>query len=238
MISSIWNNTVCSSSTWLKEKASDCKKTGGAPLPPARPPDPASAHTNHCWHFPQFFGSDSILRLKIAHSSNHPCFILFITSFSLNDQVSFQCNTNLYTYSSKRTKHYWLTKVLNLWICSILIRPWYFSAFPHWFSKDWQLSLLSSFSLPLSLLLHLLLTRHLHCVKTVQIRSFLWSVFSSIRTEYGEILRISPYSVWMRENMDQKKLRISTLFTQCYKTDKICAIPIEIQLQLYPKPFL
>ena len=30
-----------------------------------------------------------------------------------------------------------------------------------------------------------------------------WSVFSRIWTEYGEILRISPYSVRMRENMDQ-----------------------------------
>ena len=31
----------------------------------------------------------------------------------------------------------------------------------------------------------------------------LWSVFFRIRTEYGEILRISPYSVQMRENTDQ-----------------------------------
>ena len=53
-----------------------------------------------------------------------------------------------------------------------------------------------------------------HCVKRVQIRSFFWSVFSRIRTEYGEILRISPYSVWMRGNTDQKKLRILTHFTQ------------------------
>ena len=30
-----------------------------------------------------------------------------------------------------------------------------------------------------------------------------WSVFSRIRTEYGEILRISPYSVQMRENANQ-----------------------------------
>ena len=30
-----------------------------------------------------------------------------------------------------------------------------------------------------------------------------WSAFSRIRTEYGEILRISPYSVRMRENVDQ-----------------------------------
>ena len=30
-----------------------------------------------------------------------------------------------------------------------------------------------------------------------------WSAFSRIRTEYGEKLRISLYSVQMRENMDQ-----------------------------------
>ena len=44
-------------------------------------------------------------------------------------------------------------------------------------------------------------------MKSVQIRSFFWSVFSRIRTEYGEILQ-------MRQNTDQKKLRIWTLFTQ------------------------
>ena len=38
--------------------------------------------------------------------------------------------------------------------------------------------------------------------------------FSRIRTEYGDLLRKSPYSVRMRENVDQKKLRIRTLFTQ------------------------
>ena len=54
-----------------------------------------------------------------------------------------------------------------------------------------------------------------HCVKTVQIRSIFWSVFSRIRTKYGEIRSISPYSVRMRENTDQKILRIWTLFTQC-----------------------
>ena len=37
---------------------------------------------------------------------------------------------------------------------------------------------------------------------------FFWSVFSCIRTEYGEIRSISPYSVRMWENRDQKKLRI------------------------------
>ena len=51
-----------------------------------------------------------------------------------------------------------------------------------------------------------------HCVKSVQIRSFFWSVFSCIRTEYGEILLISPYSVRMRKNTDQKKLSIFDTF--------------------------
>ena len=41
-------------------------------------------------------------------------------------------------------------------------------------------------------------------VKSVQIQNYFWSVFSRIRTEYGEILRMSPYSVRMRENTDQK----------------------------------
>ena len=48
-----------------------------------------------------------------------------------------------------------------------------------------------------------------HCISSVQIRSFFWSVFSRIRNEYGEILRISPYSVRIRVNTEQKKLRIS-----------------------------
>ena len=52
----------------------------------------------------------------------------------------------------------------------------------------------------------------IHCVKSVEIRSFFWYVFSRICTEYGEIRSISPYSVQMRENTDQKKLRIWTLF--------------------------
>ena len=56
-----------------------------------------------------------------------------------------------------------------------------------------------------------------HCVKSVQIRSFFWSVFSLIRTEYGEIRSISRYTFRMREKTDQKKLRIWTLFThQCH----------------------
>ena len=52
-----------------------------------------------------------------------------------------------------------------------------------------------------------------HCMKSVQIRSFFWSVFYRIWTEYGDTRSISPYSVQMRENTDQKKLRIRAFFT-------------------------
>ena len=41
-------------------------------------------------------------------------------------------------------------------------------------------------------------------MKSVQIRSYFWSVFSCIRTEYGDLLRKSPYSVCVQENVDQK----------------------------------
>ena len=51
------------------------------------------------------------------------------------------------------------------------------------------------------------------CVKSVQIPIIFWSVFSRIRTEYGDLLRKSSYSVRIRENTDQKKLRIWTLHT-------------------------
>ena len=54
-----------------------------------------------------------------------------------------------------------------------------------------------------------------HWMKSIQIRSIFWSTFSRIRSEYEELLRISPYSVQMRENTDQKTLRIWTHFTKC-----------------------
>ena len=56
----------------------------------------------------------------------------------------------------------------------------------------------------------------IRCAKSVQIRNFFWSVFSRIRTEYGAILRISPYSVRVWDYMDRNKIRIWTLFTQWF----------------------
>ena len=51
-----------------------------------------------------------------------------------------------------------------------------------------------------------------YCVKIVQIRSFFWSVFSCIQSEYGDLLRKSPYLARIQEYMDQKKLRILDTF--------------------------
>ena len=39
-----------------------------------------------------------------------------------------------------------------------------------------------------------------------------WSVFSLIRTEYGEILLVSPYSIQMRENTDQNNFEYGHFF--------------------------
>ena len=44
-----------------------------------------------------------------------------------------------------------------------------------------------------------------------------WSAFSRIQSEYGEILRISPYSVRMRENADQNNSEYGHFFTKCYE---------------------
>ena len=62
------------------------------------------------------------------------------------------------------------------------------------------------------------------CVKCVQIWGFFWSVFSRFRTEYGEILRMSPYSVRMWENTDQKILRIWALFAHWKSSEDVLVL--------------
>ena len=47
-----------------------------------------------------------------------------------------------------------------------------------------------------------------HRVKSFQVQSFFWSVFSCIWIECGDLLRKSQYSVRIQENKDQKKLCI------------------------------
>ena len=45
---------------------------------------------------------------------------------------------------------------------------------------------------------------------SVQIRSFFWSLFSFIRTEHGDFLPKSSYSVRIQENTDQKTPYLDT----------------------------
>ena len=44
----------------------------------------------------------------------------------------------------------------------------------------------------------------LQCMKSVQMRSYFWSVFSCIWTEYRHLRSKSPYSVRIQENKNQK----------------------------------
>ena len=46
-----------------------------------------------------------------------------------------------------------------------------------------------------------IISSHIHYKVSVSV--LFWSAFSRIRTEYGEMQCISPYSVQMRENADQ-----------------------------------
>ena len=71
-----------------------------------------------------------------------------------------------------------------------------------------------------------------HCVKSVQLRSYFWSVFSCIPTEYGDLLCKSPYSVRIQENTDQRKPRIRTIFTQCRQKFSGSKLPVYVVYRL------
>ena len=62
----------------------------------------------------------------------------------------------------------------------------------------------AALTLSINLHINLYIFNIYHCVKRVQIRSFFWSVFSRIWTEYRDLLRKSPYSVLIRKNTNQK----------------------------------
>ena len=51
-------------------------------------------------------------------------------------------------------------------------------------------------------------------VKKSPMRSFFWSVFPIIQTEYEDLLYKSPYLVGIGENTDLKKVFILIFFTQ------------------------
>ena len=52
-----------------------------------------------------------------------------------------------------------------------------------------------------------------------------WSVISRIRTEYGEIIRISPYSIRMRANTDQNNYDYGHFLRSVKRKSKISNLP-------------
>ena len=50
---------------------------------------------------------------------------------------------------------------------------------------------------------------------------FFWSMIYHIRTECGEILHISPYSLWMRENKDQKNSEYGNFLRSAWLWDSL-----------------
>ena len=64
------------------------------------------------------------------------------------------------------------------------------------------------------------------------------SVFSRIRTEYGVILRVCPYSVGMRENMDQNNSEYEHLLHNVYipVLTNLSQFSISIPLKHVTKP--
>ena len=85
-------------------------------------------------------------------------------------------------------------------------------------------------TLPLTLIKHsLTLSPDAMHEKCLYLELF-WSEFSRIRTEYEEILHISPYSVRMRENADQNNSKYGP-FEVFYPVN----IPHAIQFQSNPK---
>ena len=65
-------------------------------------------------------------------------------------------------------------------------------------------------------------------VKNFQIRNFFWYLISRIRTEYGDLHSISPYSVRAREDKDQKN--------SVYSRSEYLSVCNEFGFTLFPKP--
>ena len=78
----------------------------------------------------------------------------------------------------------------------------------------------------------------IHCVKSVQIGSFFWSLFSRIWTKYRDLRSKSPYSFRILENADQKKTPyLDTFHTVicCMKTETFKLLPGISPLDTGPK---
>ena len=96
-------------------------------------------------------------------------------------------------------------------------RKWYIPAIQTTLTKPWttQLTILKKLyikhgrflnvTVTIETVTHLITDQKKHCVKSVQIRSFFWYVFSCNRVEYKDLRRKNPYSVQMQESTHQKK---------------------------------
>ena len=62
---------------------------------------------------------------------------------------------------------------------------------------------------------HCITHLEIHCPKNVRIQSRFWSVFSSIRTEYGDLHRTYPYSARLRKI----KTRNNSVFRHFSRSD-------------------
>ena len=85
-----------------------------------------------------------------------------------------------------------------------------------------------------------------HCLKSVQIRSFFWFVFSCIRTEYGDLLRKSLYSVQIKKksvfghfsrNESQKTKCFLYTVILIFISNDICILQRYIKSQMFYKIF-
>ena len=76
---------------------------------------------------------------------------------------------------------------------------------------------------------------NIHCVKSVRIGVILVRIFR-IRTKYGEIRSISPYSVQMRENTDESNSEYGhfsrsdyNCHERCFTNSNICHLTTTFQ---------
>ena len=96
---------------------------------------------------------------------------------------------------SKICRNLLIAKSLKIFFIYLLARMLFYFTLPYVISLSWS-SLWEDY------------------LKINQIQSYFWSVFSCIRTKYGDLGSKSPYLVRLQENTDQKYLRIWTHFMQ------------------------
>ena len=78
-------------------------------------------------------------------------------------------------------------------------------------------------------------THHFTARKLSKYGVFFWFVLSCIWTEYGDLWSKSWYSVRLQENTYQEKLRIWTLFTQCFFWSVIRWVTVSIVIVTFRK---